>query len=253
MTQAEIMKEVMHGLCRPIGGPALRSLIDAHFDDNVVLKNPLFAVKGKEQLYHLFHAWSGLLDDTVQVLDVAAHGNIVLLKVRHNLLLRPLHMAKHALPAVATQLLTVPLIVNAEVETVQTAAGTRITSWVDDISVYSLILNLVWPTKHWLTEVETVQTAAGTRITSWVDDISVYSLIFNIVWPSKLFNFWDVVEGALGQGIVAADKAVSSGYRILQPLLAPHAEAALRSADTLLKQRLGWDAGLSSAASKFWA
>uniref|UniRef100_A0A383VIF8 Uncharacterized protein n=1 Tax=Tetradesmus obliquus TaxID=3088 RepID=A0A383VIF8_TETOB len=215
MTQAEIMKEVMHGLCRPIGGPALRSLIDAHFDDNVVLKNPLFAVKGKEQLYHLFHAWSGLLDDTVQVLDVAAHGNIVLLKVRHNLLLRPLHMAKHALPAVATQLLTVPLIVNAEVET--------------------------------------VQTAAGTRITSWVDDISVYSLIFNIVWPSKLFNFWDVVEGALGQGIVAADKAVSSGYRILQPLLAPHAEAALRSADTLLKQRLGWDAGLSSAASKFWA
>ncbi|WIA31025.1 hypothetical protein OEZ86_001063 [Tetradesmus obliquus] len=215
MTQAEIMKEVMHGLCRPIGGPALRSLIDAHFDDNVVLKNPLFAVKGKEQLYHLFHAWSGLLDDTVQVLDVAAHGNTVLLKYRHNLLLRPLHMAKHALPAVATQLLTVPLIVNAEVET--------------------------------------VQTAAGTRITSWVDDISVYSLIFNIVWPSKLFNFWDVVEGALGQGIVAADKAVSSGYRILQPLLAPHAEAALRSADTLLKQRLGWDAGLSSAASKFWA
>lgn len=215
MTQAEIMKEVMHGLCRPIGGPALRSLIDAHFDDNVVLKNPLFAVKGKEQLYHLFHAWSGLLDDRVQVLDVAAHGSTVLLKVRHNLLLRPLHMAKQALPAVATQLLTVPLIVNAEVETVQTAAGTRITSWVDDISVYSLILNLVWPT--------------------------------------KLYNFWDVVEGALGQGIVAADKAVSSGYRILQPLLAPHAEAALRSADTLLKQRLGWDAGLSSAASEFWA
>jgi hypothetical protein len=36
--------------CRPVGGPALRSLIDAHFDDNVVLKNPLFSVKGKEQL-----------------------------------------------------------------------------------------------------------------------------------------------------------------------------------------------------------
>jgi hypothetical protein len=37
-------------MCRPVGGPALRSLIDAHFDDNVVLKNPLFSVKGKEQL-----------------------------------------------------------------------------------------------------------------------------------------------------------------------------------------------------------
>jgi hypothetical protein len=36
--------------CRPVGGPALRSLIDTHFDDNVVLKNPLFSSKGKEQL-----------------------------------------------------------------------------------------------------------------------------------------------------------------------------------------------------------
>jgi hypothetical protein len=33
-----------------VGGPALRSLIDAHFDNNVVLKNPLFSVTGKDAL-----------------------------------------------------------------------------------------------------------------------------------------------------------------------------------------------------------
>jgi hypothetical protein len=49
----------------------------------------------------------------LQVLDVAAHGSKVLVKVRHNLLLRPFHMAKHAAPALLTELLTVPLIVNS--------------------------------------------------------------------------------------------------------------------------------------------
>jgi hypothetical protein len=48
-------------------------------------------------------------------------------------------------------------------------------------------------------------------------------------------------------------QVASKGYHILQPMLAPHAERALRSADQLLKDRLGFDAGLSSASSKFWA
>jgi hypothetical protein len=48
-----------------------------------------------------------------QVLDVASHGSKVMVKVRHNLLVRPFHMAKHAVPALATELLTVPLIVNS--------------------------------------------------------------------------------------------------------------------------------------------
>eukprot|EP00882_Tetradesmus_deserticola_P001183 GHRQ01001279.1.p1 GENE.GHRQ01001279.1~~GHRQ01001279.1.p1 ORF type:complete len:224 (+),score=103.48 GHRQ01001279.1:145-816(+) len=215
VTQPEIMKEVLQGLCRPVGGPALRSLIDAHFDDSLVLKNPLFSVKGKDQLYHLFHAWSGLFDDRVQVLDVATHGSKILCKVRHNLLLRPFHMAKHTLPALAADLLTVPFIVNSEIET--------------------------------------VQTARGLRISSWVEDVSVYTLIFNLVWPTKLFNFWDFVETAVGQGIVVADQVASKGYHILQPMLAPHAERALQGTDRLLKERLGLDAGLHSASSKFWA
>jgi hypothetical protein len=47
------------------------------------------------------------------VLDVASHGGKVMVKVRHNLLVRPFHMAKHAVPALATDLLTVPFIVNS--------------------------------------------------------------------------------------------------------------------------------------------
>jgi hypothetical protein len=47
------------------------------------------------------------------VLDVASHGSKVMVKVRHNLLVRPFHMAKHAVPALATDLLTVPFIVNS--------------------------------------------------------------------------------------------------------------------------------------------
>jgi hypothetical protein len=39
-----------------------------------------------------------------------------------------------------------------------------------------------------------------------VEDVSVYTLIFNIVWPTKLFNFWDIAESAAGQGIVLLDK-----------------------------------------------
>lgn len=50
VTQPEIMKEVLQGLCRPVGGPRLHALLDAHFDDNVVFKNPLFAVRGKTNL-----------------------------------------------------------------------------------------------------------------------------------------------------------------------------------------------------------
>jgi hypothetical protein len=49
----------------------------------------------------------------LQVLDVASHGSKVMVKVRHNLLVRPFHMAKHAVPALATDLLTVPFIVNS--------------------------------------------------------------------------------------------------------------------------------------------
>jgi hypothetical protein len=53
---------------------------------------------------------------------------------------------------------------------------------------------------------ETVQTERGRKITSWVEDVSVYTLIFNLVWPTKLFNFWDIVESVVGQGIVFADQ-----------------------------------------------
>jgi hypothetical protein len=64
-------------------------------------------------------------------------------------------------------------------------------------------------------EIETVQTVRGLRITSWVEDVSVYTLIFNLVWPTKLFNFWDIVESIVGQGIVFADQV---GYIMkLQP------------------------------------
>jgi hypothetical protein len=55
-------------------------------------------------------------------------------------------------------------------------------------------------------EIETVQTARGLKITSWVEDVSVYTLIFNLVWPTKLYNFWDVVESIVGQGIVLVDQ-----------------------------------------------
>jgi hypothetical protein len=48
-------------------------------------------------------------------------------------------------------------------------------------------------------------------------------------------------------------QVASKGYHILQPLLAPHADRALRSADKLLKDKLGFDAGLSTASNKFWA
>jgi hypothetical protein len=48
-------------------------------------------------------------------------------------------------------------------------------------------------------------------------------------------------------------QVASKGYHILQPLLAPHADRALRSADQLLKDKLGFDAGLSTASNKFWA
>ena len=33
-----------------------------------------------------------------------------------------------------------------------------------------------------------------------------YTLIYNIVWGTKLYNFWDVVETVVGQGIVIADQ-----------------------------------------------
>lgn len=55
-------------------------------------------------------------------------------------------------------------------------------------------------------EIETVQTARGRKIVSWVEDVSVYTLIFNLVWPTKLYNFWDIVENVAGQAIVLADQ-----------------------------------------------
>jgi hypothetical protein len=71
-------------------------------------------------------------------------------------------------------------------------------------------------------EIETVQTVRGLRITSWVEDVSVYTLIFNLVWPTKLFNFWDIVESAVGQGIVFADQV---GLDLLRPSNAVHCAA----------------------------
>jgi hypothetical protein len=60
--------------------------------------------------------------------------------------------------------------------------------------------------RHDVTEVETTQTAQGRRIVSWVEDVSVYTLIYNLVLPTKLFNFWDIVESFIGSGIVVADQ-----------------------------------------------
>jgi len=54
--------------------------------------------------YHLFHLFQGAFDDNVQVLDIATHGNTALVKTRHNVLLRPFHLAKHFAPSVLVTL-----------------------------------------------------------------------------------------------------------------------------------------------------
>eukprot|EP00878_Enallax_costatus_P003851 GHUV01004067.1.p1 GENE.GHUV01004067.1~~GHUV01004067.1.p1 ORF type:complete len:224 (+),score=43.87 GHUV01004067.1:334-1005(+) len=215
VTQPEILKEVIRDLVRPTGGAALRSAVDAHFDDNVVLTSGLFTVKGKKNLYHLFHFWQNMLDDRVEVLDVAAHGNTVLAKIRHNLMLRPFHLVKHYVPGVITNLLTIPFIVNAEFEI--------------------------------------MQTARGRKIVAWKEDISVYTLIYNIVWGTKIFNFWEYVETAVGQSIVIADQIGTQAYDLVVPVVAPHADRALRSADRMIKDTVGVDTGLSTVPQRFWA
>lgn len=45
----------------------------------------------------------------------------------------------------------------------------------------------------------------------------------------------------------------SQGYHVVQPLVAPHADRALRGADQMLKDYVGVNAGLSGAGDKFWA
>jgi hypothetical protein len=218
VTQPEILRDVIRSLVRPatgVGGANLRKTVDDYFDDNVSLTSGLFTVKGKKNLYHLFHFWQNVLDDRVEILDVAAHGNTVLAKIRHNLLLRPFHLAKHYLPSVLTNLITVPFIVNAEFET--------------------------------------VQTARGRQIVAWKEDISVYTLIYNIVWGTKIFNFWEYVETAVGQGVVIADQVGTQIYEVVSPHLAPHANRALKGADEMIKNVTGVDSGLSTVPERFWA
>eukprot|EP00879_Flechtneria_rotunda_P002159 GHRR01002345.1.p1 GENE.GHRR01002345.1~~GHRR01002345.1.p1 ORF type:complete len:225 (+),score=56.46 GHRR01002345.1:220-894(+) len=215
MTQPEILKEVLHSIVRPTGTTALQSLLDAHFANDVVFKNPLFSVKGKAQLLHLFHAWQSVFDDNIQVLDVAAHGNKILAKVQHNLFLRPVHIVKRFAPRIVTDVLTFQFIVNSEIET--------------------------------------VQTAQGRKIVTWVEDVSLYTLLNNVFWWNKIYNTWDLIEQAVGQGVVVADKVGTKAYHLVHPHVAPHADRALRSADRAIREYTGYDTGLSKTPEYYWS
>eukprot|EP00775_Hariotina_reticulata_P007823 gene7823-8020_t len=214
LTQPELLKEVIQSLSHSVGGPALRSVVDAHFAQDALLKNPLFTLRGKDSIYHLFHFFQGAFHDKVQIMDIAVHGNKALVKTQHNVLLRPFHMAKYFAPSMVVTLLTVPLVVNAEITT--------------------------------------QQTPRGTKITSWVEDVSLYTLIYNIVWGTKFYNFWDWVEMAAGGAIVAADTVISKMWEVLAPVLHPHAQRALQSTDRALQEYLGWNTDIANSAQYYW-
>lgn len=83
------VRKLYRTLVRP-GRRTLQTTVQQQVAEDVKLKNPFFAVTGKDRLYNLFRFWEVCLDDQVEIPDAAVHGNRALLKVEHKLTPRPL-------------------------------------------------------------------------------------------------------------------------------------------------------------------
>lgn len=152
-------------------------------------------------------------------------GDVALLRVRHELLLRPLHLLLRRLAAAPG-----------------TAAGSTASS---GLGLVAALLSVP--------VVSSIEVrSAGGRIVSWREDVSVYTLLLNVLWAAKLYNFLPLLEAAAGRALVAADVVAGRVAEAATPLLAPHLGSAAHQADRTLKAWTGWDPKLAEASKHLW-